>query len=140
MPGFLPGGSAQAGGGYGADWSSALYGGMYPGASGGGYESPSMWGMQMPSFADRYGDWGYNPGTPSMYTSQPYQNSWGELFNPQIPQGYQGLFGANNPGGALPLGGAGGYNAPIPGWSDIDNSGNRNWTDPDLFHIIPGGG
>lgn len=44
---------------------------------------------------------GANLGTPSQYTTQPYTNTQGQTFQPNIPQGFQTPFSVDNPTGAL---------------------------------------
>jgi len=44
-----------------------------------------------------------NSATPSQYTFQPYTNTQGQTFQPNMPQGFSPLYGVDNPGGALPL-------------------------------------
>jgi len=63
------------------------------------FANPAMGG----GFGEQFGQWGQNPGTPSQYTSSPYTNTQGQTFQPNMPAGYAPAFGADQPGGALPL-------------------------------------
>jgi hypothetical protein len=64
------------------------------------FANPGMGG----GFGAQFGQWGPDPGTPSQYTSSPYTNTQGQTFQPNMPPGYAPPFGADQPGGALPLG------------------------------------
>jgi hypothetical protein len=59
------------------------------------FANPGMGGGQ---FADRFGQWGQNAGTPSQYyTGDQYPGAQ------QPPPGYAQPYSVDNPGGALPL-------------------------------------
>jgi hypothetical protein len=62
--------------------------------------------------ADRFGSWGQNAGTPSQYTSQPYTNTGGQTFNPNMPATFAPAYSADQQNGALPLWGPGGSYQP----------------------------
>jgi hypothetical protein len=112
---FLGGGGSQPD----YSWSGNFYGaqpgggigdyGMGPGY--GGFNNPayqpqdfsSMWSgvpaYDPNSFANRFGDWGSNAGSPSQYyTGENYGGGGG------MPPGFSGTYGVDSPGGALPLG------------------------------------
>ena len=57
------------------------------------------------NFQSRFGMGFRNAGTPNQYTTSPYTDASGTTHQPNIPPGYQSLFSADNPRGALPGGG-----------------------------------
>lgn len=105
-------------------WSGNFYGAYGGGGIGdygmgagyGGFNNPayqpqdfsSMWSgvpaYDPGSFANRFGDWGSNSGSPSQYYTGSQYGGGG-----QMPPGFAGLYGADNQSGALPLSGKYGY-------------------------------
>jgi hypothetical protein len=81
----------------------------YYGAGGGGgydpWRSAALPAYDPNSFADRFAAGGYyNPGTPSQYTTDTYRDVGGIAYpGGMAPTGYQGLYGMDDPTGALPL-------------------------------------
>jgi len=117
------GGNAYPLGGYGGyDPFTPGYGGQGAGPSGGGGgQAPQMPNIQAllgynpaasAQFAPQqnpspfFGAFSQFPGnaTPSQYISQPYTNTQGQTFQPNMPQGFAPQFDVDNPQGALPLG------------------------------------
>jgi hypothetical protein len=84
-------------------------------------------------FADRFAAGGYfQPGAPSQYATQSYTDVDGITRQPgQLPSGYQSLFGVDNPGGALPVGGFRGLAPRIMGDGGEDGLGSF---DPTAFN------
>jgi len=65
--------------------------------------NPDYQGAPDSPFINRFGAGGYVlPNSPSQYTTQPYTSAQGTTYQPQIPPGFQTLFGPDNPNGALP--------------------------------------
>jgi hypothetical protein len=93
----------------------------YGPGSGGGYDpwrSAALPAYDPNSFANRFAAGGYyNPGTPSQYTTETYRDVGGIAYpGGMAPTGYQGLYGMEDPTGALPL-----------GWSPVDNQGQKHF-------------
>jgi hypothetical protein len=63
------------------------------------FANPAMGGNQ---FQNAFANFP-NSATPSQYTYQPYTNTQGQTFQPNMPQGFAPLYGADTPQGALPL-------------------------------------
>jgi hypothetical protein len=96
--------------------------GTYYGPGGGGgydpWRSAALPAYDPNSFANRFAAGGYyNPGTPSQYTTETYRDVGGIAYpGGMAPTGYQGLYGMEDPTGALPL-----------GWSPVDNQGQKHF-------------
>jgi hypothetical protein len=65
------------------------------------FANPGMQGNQFLSTFSHFP----NSATPSQYTYQPYTNTQGQTFQPNLPQGFAPLYDVDHPQGALPLGG-----------------------------------
>lgn len=100
--------SAYGGGGIGDYGYAPGYGGFNNSAYKPQQDFSSMWSgvpaYDPSSFANRYGDWGSNYGSPSQYYTGSQYGGGG-----QMPPGFAGLYGADNQSGALPLTGKYGY-------------------------------
>jgi hypothetical protein len=82
-----------------------------------------------------------NAGTPNQYTTEPYTDVGGTTHQPNIPPGYQSLFSADNPGGALPAGGfRSGGNPPIMNQGGDESSDTLTASDRAAAQPFPSGG
>jgi hypothetical protein len=65
--------------------------------------NPAAQNFDPNQFANRFSALpGFQQGTPSQYTASPYTNVQGQTFQPNVPPGFESLFGPDNPQGALP--------------------------------------
>jgi hypothetical protein len=98
------------------------------------------------SFQSRFGMGFRNAGTPNQYTTEPYTDVGGTTHQPNIPPGFQSLFSADNPGGALPGSGfrGGGFhsgsNPPIMNAGGDESSDTLTASDRAAAQPFPSGG
>jgi hypothetical protein len=81
-----------------------------------------------------------NAGTPNQYTSSPYTDASGVTHQPNTPSGFQSLFSADNPGGALPSGGLRGGSPSIMNQGDDESSDTLTSADRAVSQSFPSGG